>query len=121
MNKIKLYKNIGLVIWIIATIILLYLVFKPDESKTDTSFLKEHIEVLEKEKKEFQRNVAIRDSINAIDKKKASILTSQRDSLLILISKAPAKYVEKNRQIDNATSGFIINEFKTIFSENNVR
>lgn len=121
MNKTKLYKNIGLVIWIIATVILAYLVFKPNVNPIDDTVLNARIDTLEKEKKVLIRNVLHRDSLNSIDKKIISVYELREDSLLNVISKNKSKYNGEFTKANNATANVIVSEFTNIFTDNNIR
>lgn len=121
MDKMKLYKNIGLVIWIIATVILSYLVFKPNESLIENKFLNARIDTLQKEKKVLISNVYHRDSLNLINKKTISIFELREDSLLNVISKNKSKYNGEFTKANNATANVLVSEFTNIFTENNIR
>lgn len=121
MDKIKLFKNIGLLIWIIATILLSYFVFKPNPNPIDDTVLNARIDTLEKEKKVLINNVIHRDSINAIDKKIISIYGLREDSLLNVINKNKNKYDSEFNKAKNANANFLVSEFTNIFTDNNIR
>jgi len=121
MDKVKLYKNIGLVIWIIVTLFLGYQFFKPNVNTIDDKFLNARIDTLEKEKKVLIGNVIHRDSLNAIDKKMLSIYELREDSLLNVISKNKNKYNGEFTKANNATANVLVSEFTNIFTDNNIR
>lgn len=121
MGKIKLYKNIGLVVWIIVTVILAYIVFKPNEKIYDESFLNARIDTLQKEKKVLINNVMHRDSLNEISKKEISYISLKNDSLLTVISKIPTKYEGLYSKANNATANVLVAEFTNIFTNNNIK
>lgn len=121
MNKMKLYKNIGLVIWIIVTVVLAYFVFKSNPNPIDDTVLNARIDTLEKEKKVLIGNVIHRDSINAIDKKIISVYGLREDSLLNVINKNKNKYDSEFNKAKNANANVLVSEFSNIFSENNIR
>lgn len=121
MDKIKLYKNIGLVIWVIVTVVLAYFVFKPNSNTIDDTVLNARIDTLEKEKKVLIGNVIHRDSINAIDKKIISVYGLREDSLLKVINKNKNKYDSEFNKAKNANAHVLVSEFSNLFSENNIR
>lgn len=121
MDKLKLYKNIGLVIWIIVTVVLAYFVFKPNFNPIDDTVLTARIDTLEKEKKVLIGNVIHRDSINAIDKKIISVYELREDSLLKVINKNKNKYDSEFNKAKNANANVLVSEFSNLFSENNIR
>lgn len=121
MDKIKLYKNIGLVIWIIVTLFLGYHFFKPNVNPIDDTVLNARIDTLEKEKKVLIGNVIHRDSINAIDKKIISVYELREDSLINVINKNKNKYDSEFNKAKNANANVLVSEFSNLFSENNIR
>ncbi len=121
MNNIKLYKNIGLVIWIIVTVILAYLVFKSNENPIDNTVANARIDSLESEKKVLIQNVLERDIENASSKKIISYYEFKSDSLLNVISKTPAKYNGDYKKANNATANILVSEFTNVFTDNNIK
>jgi len=121
MDKSKLYKNIGLVIWIIVTLLLAYFVFKPNRNPIDDKVLNVRIDTLEKEKKALIGNVIHRDSLNEIDKKIISAYELREDSLINVINKNKNKYDSEFNKAKNANANVLVSEFSNIFSENNIR
>lgn len=121
MDKVKLIKNIGLVIWIIVTLFLVYQFFKPKVNPIDDTVLNARIDALEKEKKVLIGNVNHRDSLNAIDKKMLSVYELREDSLINVINKNKNKYDSQLDKVKNANANTLVSEFSNIFSENNIR
>ncbi len=121
MDKIKLYKNIGLVVWIIVTVILAYLVVKSNANPINDTVANARIDTLESEKKVLIENAMRRDLENESSKKVISYLNFKSDSLLNVISKTPAKYANDYKKIDDASAASLVNQFSNLFSENNVK
>lgn len=121
MDKLKLYKNIGLVIWIIVTLFLGYHFFKKDEVTIDNSLSNARIDTLQKEKLMILTESFRKDSLTAIDKLIIASQEKTTDSLLNVISKTPSKYNGAYTKAKNASANTLVSEFSTIFSDNNVR
>lgn len=121
MDKAKLLKNIGLVIWIIVTLFLGYQFFHKKESTIDNSVANARIDTLQKEKQLILLESKRKDSLNAIDKKAILAYEKTTDSLLNVISKTPSKYNGEYTKAKNASANTLVSEFTTIFSNNNIR
>ncbi len=121
MDKIKLYKNIGLVVWIIVTVILAYLAFKPNANPIDNTVANARIDSLESEKKVLIKNILDRDIANASSKKIILYYEFKSDSLLNVIYKTPAKYNGDYTKANNATANVLVSEFTNVFADNNVK
>jgi regulatory protein YycI of two-component signal transduction system YycFG len=121
MDNTKLYKNIGLVIWIIVTLFLGYQFFHKKESTIDNSVANARIDSLQKEKQIILNDSRRKDSLNAIDKQVIVSIRKTTDSLLTVISKTPSKYNGAYTKAKNASANTLVREFTTIFSDNNVR
>ncbi len=121
MDKIKLYKNIGLVVWIIVTVILAYLVVKPNVNPINDTVANARIDSLISENKVLMKNVSDRDIENASSKKIISYYEFKSDSFLNVISKTPTKYNGDYTKAHNATANILVSEFTNVFADNNIK
>lgn len=121
MDKLKLYKNIGLVIWIIVTLFLGYQFFHKKEATIDNSVADARIDTLQKEKFMILKESLRKDSLTAIDKQIIALQEKTTDSLLIVISKTPSKYNGEYTKAKNASANTLVSEFSTIFADNNIK
>ena len=107
-------KTIAIVILSIALLIVSYIAFKTEPIAYDKELIEKRISTLEEENGHLNNDIAT-------ERKKTSEFLFKIDSLQTIKPKIITKYVTKTNEIDAASVGNIIDDFKSKFSNSSIK
>lgn len=113
-EMLKDKRNIAIIILVIALAVVSYIAFAPKPVPYDKKLFEDEIRKLNNEKKQL-------DSAYAVEKGKTKSFVSQIDSLEKLKQKPIYVYIEKTKQIDNASANGVVSELNNVFAGSNIK